>query len=307
MAEGSMGRNTEMTVQQPRVPPGVGWRRTRRLVLPPRASTEELRQRKGRNDRTTDVGEGRRECPIEVERLPAISQTQHFVAMAAESDISSDRSAQDNNQQTASGPNSNASAGTDISDNSTTASTYHSREYRSVISGSYYVVSCANAQSQGKIDGEDIKSGATETKSASSVWRVDADGRIKRFSVQPEPVDGTPCLATSASQNMQDNSLPNYAAPLKAAYPLGPLIPAEDPFLMMVTDSTRRRLTHIAASLMLPEKRSFVPLPLLRFAAMMVDMPTTANEATSVTLRGVEMMQILLDLMGGRRQGASLD
>ncbi|KAI8909943.1 hypothetical protein DFJ77DRAFT_111634 [Powellomyces hirtus] len=178
------------------------------------------------------------------------------------------------------------------------------------------------------------ESGDTLTKPrkltpATSVWRLNSAGNIVRSAIpHPEPVIATLCCPLSRSVKFQDPSFfgfPNYAAPFAPSHPFGfaPMLSLDDPFFTMVSDASYRRLSLVAAMSMEPGKAtSFVPLPLLRLAAMTSETAPTVERTAPAplspprerdisiasTLRSVEMMRTLLDSMRPlHRLGRSTD
>ncbi|KAJ3137270.1 hypothetical protein HDU90_002056 [Geranomyces variabilis] len=139
-------------------------------------------------------------------------------------------------------------------------------------------------------------------------------------SAPPQPVTATLCTSPLRALRSHDKSItghPYYAAPFAPAHAHGyATMPAlDDPFLSMVSEASHRRLCLLAALSMEPGKATtFVPLPLLRFAAMGGDgvaaervsvaapslgalqpLASSGDHSVLSTLRSVEAMRTLLD------------
>ncbi|KAI8818967.1 uncharacterized protein EV422DRAFT_507784 [Fimicolochytrium jonesii] len=148
---------------------------------------------------------------------------------------------------------------------------------------------------------------STSSRVQPTIWRVNSAGEIVRtLGGPPQPVEATLCRPPSslASQISLENALngtytspntlsalkcryPTYAAPFRAshsfAYASTSTLALDDPFHTMVMDAPQRRLIHLAsrtlagmakglstttATTTLASPSLFIPLPLLRWAAI---------------------------------------
>ncbi|KAJ3147107.1 hypothetical protein HDU86_008103 [Geranomyces michiganensis] len=151
--------------------------------------------------------------------------------------------------------------------------------------------------------------------------RTMQDNTTPTQAAPPEPVTATLCTSPLRGLRSHDMSIsghPYYAAPFAPTHAHGyATMPAlDDPFLSMVSEASQRRLCLLAALGMEPGKATtFVPLPLLRFAAMGGDsldannvgvtpslralqrppLSNSGDHSVLSTLRSVEAMRTLLD------------